>query len=67
VPQADYHPNGNNSACGAIHYQLSTINYGMLPFQGETVGGTLNPTRWVGLASIALSGRRKNIMKSITK
>jgi hypothetical protein len=39
----------------------------MLPFQGETVVGTLNPTRWVGLAYIALSGRRKNIMNLIKK
>jgi hypothetical protein len=31
------------------------------------VSGHLNPTRWVGLAYIALSGRRKNIMNSITK
>jgi AraC-like DNA-binding protein len=28
----------------------------LLPFQGETVVGTLNPTRWVGLAYSALSG-----------
>jgi hypothetical protein len=34
----------------------------MLPFQGEMVVGDLNPTRWVGLAYIALSGRRKKIM-----
>jgi hypothetical protein len=29
----------------------------MLPFQGKMVVGDLNPTRWVGLAYIALSGR----------
>jgi hypothetical protein len=37
----------------------------MLPFQGEMVSGYLNPTRWVGLAYIALSGRRKKIIKLI--
>ncbi|MDR2441310.1 MAG: hypothetical protein LBE12_18270 [Planctomycetaceae bacterium] len=27
MPQADYYHNGNNSACGTIHSQLSTLNY----------------------------------------
>ncbi|MDR2438443.1 MAG: hypothetical protein LBE12_03595 [Planctomycetaceae bacterium] len=27
MSQADYYPNGNNSACGTIHSQLSTLNY----------------------------------------
>ncbi|MDR2438793.1 MAG: hypothetical protein LBE12_05405 [Planctomycetaceae bacterium] len=57
MSQADYYLNDNNSACDTIHSQLSTLNYSMLPFQGEMVVGDLNPTRWVGLAYIALSGR----------
>jgi hypothetical protein len=31
----------------------------MLPFQGEIGGDNFNPTRWVGLAYIVLSGRNK--------
>jgi hypothetical protein len=41
----------------------------MLPFQGDVIVGDFYPTRWVGLAYIALSGRRKlqklNILKSL--
>jgi hypothetical protein len=42
-----------------IKNQFLDMPYGMLPFQGETVAGTLNPTRWVGLAYLALSGQKK--------
>jgi hypothetical protein len=38
----------------------------MLPFQGEMIVGHFTPTRWVGLASVAPSGRRK-ISFRITK
>jgi hypothetical protein len=36
----------------------------MLPFQGEIVGNDFNPTRWVGLAYVVLSGRRKKVVNS---
>jgi hypothetical protein len=45
--------------CDTINYQLSTLNY-ILPFQGDLVGDNFDPTRWVGLAYVVLSGRRKN-------
>ncbi|MDR2437801.1 MAG: hypothetical protein LBE12_00330 [Planctomycetaceae bacterium] len=35
MSQADYYQNGNHSACGTLNYPLSTLNYSMLPFQGE--------------------------------
>ncbi|MDR2440889.1 MAG: hypothetical protein LBE12_16125 [Planctomycetaceae bacterium] len=27
MSQADYYPNGNNSACGTLHFPLSTLHY----------------------------------------
>jgi hypothetical protein len=42
----------------------------MLPFQGEIVDGDFDPTRWVGLAYVVLSGRKKTesiIAKRISK
>ncbi|MDR0705262.1 MAG: hypothetical protein LBF88_09765 [Planctomycetaceae bacterium] len=38
------------------HSQLSTINYGMLPFQDDFIGDSY-PPRCGGLAYVALSGR----------
>ncbi|MDR2755404.1 MAG: hypothetical protein LBC20_06825 [Planctomycetaceae bacterium] len=48
---ADYYQNGITPLA-----TLSTIHF-ILPFQGEIVGDDCNPTRWVGLAYIVLSGR----------
>jgi hypothetical protein len=47
---------------------LSTINFPLsttvcCPFRAKWLVVIWIPTRWVGLAYIALSGRRKNIMK----
>ncbi|MDR2117509.1 MAG: hypothetical protein LBP87_14125 [Planctomycetaceae bacterium] len=53
----NYYQNVCNSALR--NSPLFTLNYRMLPFQGEIVVGHFNPTRWVGLAYVAPSGRRK--------
>jgi hypothetical protein len=45
------------------HSPLSTINSplstNILPFQGDLVGGNFDPTRWIGLVYVVLSGRRR--------
>ncbi|MDR2117703.1 MAG: hypothetical protein LBP87_15100, partial [Planctomycetaceae bacterium] len=44
--------------CETLHYQLFTLNYCMLPFQGVDGLGRY-PPRCGGLACVAPSGRRK--------
>jgi hypothetical protein len=39
----------------------------MLPFQGEVNFWDINPTRWVGLACVALSGLNRNKTKEQTE
>ncbi|MDR2439533.1 MAG: hypothetical protein LBE12_09230, partial [Planctomycetaceae bacterium] len=68
MPQADYYPNGNNSACDTIHYQLSTLHYSMLPFQGLISKAKPYVGRCPTLLLIAPTGRiGKQFFDSKTK
>ncbi|MDR2438016.1 MAG: hypothetical protein LBE12_01425 [Planctomycetaceae bacterium] len=40
MPQADYYHNGNNSACGAIPSQLSTLRHQQGTSKNLILGGT---------------------------